>query len=352
MELDELINKTKMFMEKGHYISCAIECGKIIELAYKYLLKKILGGHDSYHNLIRPINELINEKRIDYLTLGDLTRFFDKYKILSNLDEVKNNLSPNEINLLSSRLISDIRNKATHIWTSDRSKSAQSGAHIMYGVLLLLLRVGLIEEKKVAPSGNKRADLNLQPVSLKGIEENNVVEEEEKKETLIYQNKNSNQFFILHRPIDDLKAMLVTPKGDVKALELRLFEEPIEIKIEDILDDDRFPSIQRKKYDSLIKLGSGHGTTRERPPKGIIIRTGFQQPGKGPSLGKSPSKQVYPNGCTVDGMHFGHGSHAKDYLVNNGKVPYRDLPTCSTNWHKWLKDHQDQYGFRYKRDVY
>jgi hypothetical protein len=147
MELEELINKTKMFMEKGNYISCAIDCGKIIELTYKYLLKKILVAHGSYHNLVRPITELTHDKPIDHLTLGDLTKFFDKYKILSNIDGVKNNLSPNETSLLSSRLITDIRNKATHIWTSDRSKSAESGAYIMYGVLLLLLRSGLIREK-------------------------------------------------------------------------------------------------------------------------------------------------------------------------------------------------------------
>jgi hypothetical protein len=60
--------------------------------------------------------------------------------------------------------------------------------------------------------------------------------------------------------------MLVTPKGDVKALELRLFEEPIEINIEDILDDDRFTSIQKEKYDSLNKSSPEDDSKRGRPP--------------------------------------------------------------------------------------
>lgn len=72
---------------------------------------------------------------------------------------------------------------------------------------------------------------------------------------------------------------------------------------------------------------------------------------KPPNSKKNGKKRnVYPKGCTVNGIHYEKGSEAIAALLSNGKIRKTDLPTSEYNAHKWLRDNYFNYGFTYKRD--
>ena len=65
---------------------------------------------------------------------------------------------------------------------------------------------------------------------------------------------------------------------------------------------------------------------------------------------KEGKKRTFPNGYTVDEIHYGNGSKAISGLLSARKIERSDLPISSYNAHRWLCEKCSKFGFRYKRD--
>ena len=63
----------------------------------------------------------------------------------------------------------------------------------------------------------------------------------------IYTNKETGKAFIYLDEQDDGRALMITPKGDVKVLEYHLFKEPFEVDAEEALMTQG--QITAKQYD-------------------------------------------------------------------------------------------------------
>jgi len=61
-------------------------------------------------------------------------------------------------------------------------------------------------------------------------------------------------------------------------------------------------------------------------------------------------RRTFPNGCTVDGVHYQNGARAIDGLLSSGKIEEMDLPRTSYNAHLWLMQNHSRFSFRYERD--
>ena len=184
-----------------------------------------------------------------------------------------------------------------------------------------------------------------------------VTPERDHQTVTICKNISSGKYFIyLERTINN-KLHLINPDGshiitDESHFSTKapLFDQPKEESIEYLLSRQLITEAQLNKYMESQEVpddaDDADSLVDQTPRRNRIIRP---RPTGRADVTRT-RRARHPFGCTVEGRHFGHGSEAKDYLVELGKIPQRDLPTCSTNWHQWLNDHQRQYRFNYQRD--
>ena len=108
--------------------------------------------------------------------------------------------------------------------------------------------------------------------------------------------------------------------------------------------------ITEQQLEKFNEYESQTTSSLDTPNDDYLDRNERRRVSSGNRIQNKRHKRKLPYGCTVDGKHFNRGSEAKNYLVQIRKVPRGDLPTCSTNWHKWLMDNQARYNFKYQRD--
>jgi len=163
----------------------------------------------------------------------------------------------------------------------------------------------------------------------------------------VCKNKSSGKYFIYIEDLPDNEFHLINPEGRLIRLPSDHFEQPKEENIDYLSSYKLITEQQLEKFMEYESQTTGNLDTLNDNYLDHIERRG---PRAVTRIQNERHRKRLPFGCTVDGKHFNRGSEAKAYLVQIRKVPRRDLPTCSTNWHKWLMDNQSRYNFNYQRD--
>lgn len=173
-------------------------------------------------------------------------------------------------------------------------------------------------------------------------------EPESRSETLsVCKNNSSGKYFIYLEDLPNNKFLLVNPEGILIGHPSDNFEQPKEENIDYLLSYNLITEQQLERFNEYESRTTDDPDIPNEDYRDRIEGRGVRA---GTRIHNERIRRRLPFGCTVDGRHFSHGSSAKDYLVQIRKVPHRDLPTCSTNWHQWLMDNQARYNFKYQRD--
>lgn len=172
-------------------------------------------------------------------------------------------------------------------------------------------------------------------------------ETESRSETLsVCKNKSSNKYFIYLEDLPNNEFHLVNPEGRFIGLPSDHFEQPKEENLDYLLSYKLITEQQLEKFNEY----ESRTDNPDIPDEDYRDRIEGRGVRAGTRIQNERIRRRLPFGCTVDGKHFNHGSSAKNYLIQILKVPRKDLPTCSTNWHQWLMDNQARYNFKYQRD--
>jgi len=278
------------------------------------------------------------KKSIDHLTLGELTILFEKDNGLRNF--IRKHLSiQNETSFFDlNPVIVKIRNIAVHNNYKDLD-TKKADAHIIYGSLLRLCSLELFRPKVYTPNINK------------GVSENHSISQipsipVEEKYLTVLKNNTSGKYFIFIE--DDCsnknKALLVHPSGIVHSYALNMFNEPEEMETEYLLKRGFVDKKQYKQYLNFKKNVATRTSDDLSLPK---IRDSKNVKDQKPHA----KKQVFPRGCTVDGIHYDTANEAVIALIRRGKLQKADLPQSEYNAHAWLQRKMNHFNFLYKRDI-
>jgi len=333
------IKETEKLLQEGRYDLCSIKCGIIIETMFRNFLgnyiKKIT---EQDLKILKTHLPPSKKKSIDHLTLGELTILFEKDNGLRNF--IRKHLSiQNETSFFDlNPVIVKIRNIAVHNNYKDLD-TKKADAHIIYGSLLRLCSLELFRPKVYTPNINK------------GVSENHSISQipsipVEEKYLTVLKNNTSGKYFIFIE--DDCsnknKALLVHPSGIVHSYALNMFNEPEEMETEYLLKRGFVDKKQYKQYLNFKKNVATRTSDDLSLPK---IRDSKNVKDQKPHA----KKQVFPRGCTVDGIHYDTANEAVIALIRRGKLQKADLPQSEYNAHAWLQRKMNHFNFLYKRDI-
>jgi hypothetical protein len=263
-------NRAEQYLKPGTFDVCSILCGKAMEIVLKDLAQRYRdeSGPDERDALRR---ELLALKRADLsrLTGGELVALFEKSNILNFL------ITKHEIFLGDKRLpdlkaMVTIRNRATHIASED-FESEKAEAYIMFGNLLRLIAVAEIipasplVEPLVTPRRVWRSETDK---PRPGSNERTAQKQPAEDRFILFQNKVSGKYFLFLEEEVSGRILLVTPMGQIKALESALFREGPDVEESFAVSSNYVCAEQVRTYHEYMDT-DGRESPIRRPSKRI-----------------------------------------------------------------------------------
>jgi len=149
----------------------------------------------------------------------------------------------------------------------------------------------------------------------------------------------------IEKKIDDLKQIQTGEISKLRTELSNLKEQLNELNSQIQLKEQAIARIELQETPDIDSLRSEFFIPRNTPTLGMQAPKNMRM-----TAIKEGRKRTFPNGCTVDEIHYTNGSKAINGLLSAGKIERNDLPTSSYNAHLWLREKCSRFGFRYKRD--
>jgi hypothetical protein len=270
-------NRAEQYLKPGTFDVCSILCGKAMEIVLKDLAQRYRdeSGPDERDALRR---ELVALKRAELsrLTGGELVALVEKSNILNFLI-AKHGILLGDKRLPDLKAMVTIRNRATHIASED-FESEKAEAYIMFGNLLRLIAVAEavpvspLVEPLVTPRKAWGAETNKLRTGSNEATAGKVQPAEDG--LVLFQNKASGKYFLFLGEEASGRILLVTPTGQIKALESALFREGPDVAESFAVSSNYVCAEQVRRYHEYMDTDG-----RESPIKGPSKRIVSVLPG-------------------------------------------------------------------------
>jgi hypothetical protein len=128
--------EAERLLQEERYSLCTLQCGRIIELLLKDVLREYMGNSNNPQlEVIKKHLALLKRKYIDLLTLGEIINLLEKSNLLDAVFKYSI-----ELRLIDFQAIKSIRNQAAH--GEDKANDLEKAdAHLMYSALVRLIKI-------------------------------------------------------------------------------------------------------------------------------------------------------------------------------------------------------------------
>jgi len=283
---NEMLHRAEQHLRPESYDLCSILCGKTMELVLKELLQVYLQKTTQEEQLpVRKELASLKKRSSELLTAGEMANVFEKCNVLRSFISTCRIVMEDQ-RLPDLRTMVRIRNRATHDNAND-SDLEKADAHVMYGSVLRLSRIAdrllsqLTRKETSEEVGVARQETAPRPLQTDGVtvpirtmSQGNVL--------TLYRNRSSGKYFVFLEEEDAGKILLVTPTGQIKALERNLFESALEEKEKQAVSRGLISAEQAKCYREYVggveNVGTKHpeivdvkiGDGRERQTEAVF----------------------------------------------------------------------------------
>jgi len=160
------------------------------------------------------------------------------------------------------------------------------------------------------------------------------LDEDHEKTIQVCKNRVSEEHFVYIGEVENGLVKLILPNGDIGDIEKSFFEEPQEGTVEYYSNSQIVNELQIKRWIDFEPQAEDDDQELEHVSHNVL----------------NNSKKVYPNGCTVDGIHYNFAREAIAALRRKGKIKEKDVPIKGSNAHVWLSKNQIKFNYEYVRD--